>query len=160
MFSLMKQTALLVIILNTLLTGHVVSSNTAILDPSDASNITTPAGFQSECLYLCVTNEYQSEFIFLSPVIEGRMEGKSCTCYCPSRTESNSQSSGCFASDTLVTLISHQRIPIHQLRPTDQLLTSDGKTILATQMMMMLDKNVVAQSMLTHSSLHHILSLP
>lgn len=91
-----------------------------------------------------------------SLAIEGKMEGKSCTCYCPSNSESNSRSSGCFASDTLVTLINHQKIPIRQLRPTDELLTSDGKAVLTTEMMMMLDKNAVVQSMLTYfSATHH-----
>ena len=96
---------------------------------------------------------------FFSLVVQGTTQGRTCNCYCPSNSNANSQASGCFASDTLVTLINRQRILIHQLRPTDQLLTTDGKIILATQMMMMLDKNTVAQSLFTHLTFHHIVSI-
>jgi hypothetical protein len=42
-------------------------------------------------------------------------------------------------------LANRKRIPIEQLRSGDELLTTDGSTIFATQMMMMLDKDAFSQ---------------
>jgi hypothetical protein len=46
----------------------------------------------------------------------------------------------------LVTLISGDQIPIAQLRPNDKLMTADGSSIVATEMMMMLDQNHFSKS--------------
>ncbi|CAF0981463.1 unnamed protein product [Rotaria sordida] len=52
-----------------------------------------------------------------------------------------STATGCFSSDTLVTLINLQQIPIEKLRIGDELLTIDGTKIVSTEMIMMLDQN-------------------
>ncbi|UJR18730.1 hypothetical protein I4U23_005637 [Adineta vaga] len=53
----------------------------------------------------------------------------------------SSSSSSCFARDTLVTLTNGNKIPIGHLRPGDELITSDGFSVIGTQMMMMLDQD-------------------
>ncbi|CAF2192627.1 unnamed protein product, partial [Rotaria magnacalcarata] len=53
----------------------------------------------------------------------------------------------CFSSDTLVTLINQQKIPIGKLQVGDQLLTLFGTKIVSTEMMMMLDQNQLSSAM-------------
>ncbi|CAF1976577.1 unnamed protein product [Rotaria magnacalcarata] len=53
----------------------------------------------------------------------------------------------CFSSDTLVTLINQQKIPIGKRRVGDQLLTLSGTKIVSTEMMMMLDQNQLSSAM-------------
>lgn len=54
-------------------------------------------------------------------------------------------STKCLAGDTLVSLTNGKHIRISELQAGDQLLTSDGKTIFATEMMMMLDQNAFGE---------------
>ncbi|CAF3211706.1 unnamed protein product [Rotaria sp. Silwood2] len=53
---------------------------------------------------------------------------------------------GCFSSDTLVTLVNQQQIPIGKLQVGDQLLSIDGTKIVSTEMLMMLDKNQLSSA--------------
>ncbi len=51
-------------------------------------------------------------------------------------------------------MTNQKQIPIEQLRPGDELLTSDGSTIFTTQMMMMLDKNTFSQGKYNITYIH------
>ncbi|CAF2868409.1 unnamed protein product [Rotaria sp. Silwood2] len=54
---------------------------------------------------------------------------------------------GCFSSDTLVTLVNQQQISIGKLQVGDKLFSIDGTKIVSTEMMMMLDQNKFSSAM-------------
>lgn len=60
----------------------------------------------------------------------------------------------CFAKDSLITLVNRKRIPIQHLQPGHKILTTNGFTLLTTEMMMMLDKNTFGQSNTIPSHTH------
>ena len=71
-----------------------------------------------------------------------------------------SVSTGCFSGDTLVTLVNRKKIPIGKLQPGHQLLTTDGTTVFATEMMFMLDQNQHSSGNRDRSHiLHHLCPL-
>ncbi|CAF1052206.1 unnamed protein product [Rotaria sordida] len=76
-----------------------------------------------------------------------------------SSSSASSSASGCFASDTLITLSNKKQIPIEQLQSNDKLLTTDGSIIFSTQFMLMLDKNRFSKAMfhtITTASGHNV----
>ncbi|CAF4733607.1 unnamed protein product, partial [Rotaria sp. Silwood1] len=58
-----------------------------------------------------------------------------------------SSATGCFSSDTLVTLVNQQQIPIGKLQIGDELLSIDGNKVISTEMVMMLDQNQLSSAM-------------
>ena len=73
----------------------------------------------------------------------------------PRSSSSSSSASSCFSGETLISLASGKRIPIQHLRSGDELLTTDGSTIFATQMMMMLDQNKISKGRFLLSNVSH-----
>ncbi|CAF3451538.1 unnamed protein product [Rotaria sp. Silwood1] len=68
--------------------------------------------------------------------------------YETNNTVTISSATGCFSSDTLVTLVNQQQIPIGKLQVGDELLSIDGNKVISTEMVMMLDQNQLSSGYL------------